>query len=64
MSAEKDRDSLGRTIRAIAVQYYGGLTGKSIDEAKKSFDLIVSHNTPDPLLESALRLAEHEHIHG
>ena len=60
---EKDtRISLGRTVRDIALHYYTGLTGYGELKASQMFPNALAAN--DALAESALRMAEHEILHG
>lgn len=60
---EKDgRVSLGQTVREIALHYYMGLTGQNEYNAEKSFATALASN--NNLVGSALRMAEHEVLHG
>jgi hypothetical protein len=61
MFEKSTRISMGQGVRSIAIHYYIGLTGIKESEAENSFDdAIKSHN---PIVVSALRMAEYEVFH-
>lgn len=62
MLDKKTRVSVGQTVADIAVHYYAGLSGRSVEEAEEVFKKAVLEAYP--LAECALRLAEHEATHG
>ncbi|AKA47889.1 hypothetical protein IX51_00955 [uncultured archaeon] len=63
LTAEESRISTGKAVRDIAVHYYAGLTKRSVKEVEGLFENVI-HGEYNPLVTSALRLAEYELTHS